>query len=174
MKRILVVYYSLSGHTEFVAQQLAAQCQADLEPIKDRHSRRGALGYLRSVLEALFGGRPAIERARRRPGNYDLVILGTPVWAWNVASPLRTWLERHRNELKHVALFCTCGGSGHAKVLNDLERLCGHAAQARLVMTERAIGQCQSDPAFRRFLQDIGREPPSRSSLPSTPDQATA
>ncbi len=174
MKRILVVYYSLSGHTEFVAQQLAAQCHADLEPIKDRHSRQGALGYLRSVLEALFGTRPAIERARRRPADYDLVILGTPVWFWNVASPLRTWLERHRHELDHVAVFCTCGGSGHAKVLDDLERLCGRAAQARLVLTERAIGQCQNDPAFRRFLRDIGREPSVKRSLPDAPDQATA
>lgn len=79
MKRILVGYYSRSGHTEFVAQQIAAHCHADLEPIMDSQHRQGARGYLRSAMEALFGWRPAIERARRRAADYVLVILGTPV-----------------------------------------------------------------------------------------------
>lgn len=174
MKRILVVYYSRSGHTEFVARQIAARCHADLERIEDRHSRQGVLGYLRSVVEAVLGLRPPIERLRRRPADYDLVIVGTPVWCWNVASPLRTWLQRHRSALTNVAVFCTCGGSGHAKVLDDLEALCGQRALARLVMTERAVGQCQRDPALHRFMLELKRVRSVSVSLPPAQDQATA
>ena len=66
MSRILVVYYSRSGHTEFVARQIASRCHADLERIHDRNPRQGMVGYLRSSLEAMLGLRPAIERGRRR------------------------------------------------------------------------------------------------------------
>lgn len=174
MSRVLVVYYSRSGHTEFVARQIAARCHADIERIEDRSSRQGVAGYLRSSLEAILGLRAAIERGRRRPGEYDLVIVGTPVWFWGVASPVRTWVERHHNELDNVAVFCTCGGSGHAKALDDLERLCRHPALARLALTERAVGQCQRDPALRRFLLDLKRMPSVSVSLPPSHDQATA
>jgi menaquinone-dependent protoporphyrinogen IX oxidase len=126
VSRILVVYDSRTGHTEFVARQIASRCSADLEHIEDRSTRKGVVGYLRSSLEALLDLRPAIERGRRRPGDYDPVILGTPVWFWGVASPVRTWVQRHHAALNNVALFCTCGGSGHAKALDDLECLCGH------------------------------------------------
>lgn len=174
MSRILVVYYSRSGHTDFVARQIAARCHADLERIQDRRPRQGVVGYLRSSLEALLGSCPAIERGRRRPGDYDLVIVGTPVWFWGVASPVRTWVQRHHAALNHVALFCTCGGSGHAKAMDDLERLCGHPSLARLALTERAVPQCQRDPALRRFLLELKRVPAIAVSLPPMQDQATA
>mgnify|MGYP006184401391 CR=1 FL=1 len=43
MKRILVVYFSHSGHTAFVAQQVARRCRADLLAIKDGRSLRDGL-----------------------------------------------------------------------------------------------------------------------------------
>ena len=162
MSRILVVYYSRSGHTEFVARQLAARCHAELERIQDRSPRQGVVGYLRSSLEAVLGLRPGIERGHRRPGDYDLVIVGTPVWFWGVASPVRTWVHRHRAELNNVAVFCTCGGSGHAKALDDLEALCGHPALARLALTERAVPQCQRDPALSEAAAPVGAPQGSR------------
>ncbi|MDM7944104.1 MAG: flavodoxin [Hydrogenophaga sp.] len=174
MSRILVVYHSRSGHTEFVARQIAARCHADLEHIQDSRNLEGVPGYLRCALEAILGWRPPIERARHRPGDYDLVIVGTPVWFWSVASPVRTWVQRHHAALNNVALFCTCGGSGHAKVLDDLERLCGHPALARLALTERAVPQCQRDPALRRFLLELKRVPAVSVSLPPMQDQAPA
>lgn len=157
MKRILVVYYSQSGHTEWVAQRIAACCNADLERIRDQQSRQGVLGYLRSVGEATMGRRPTIAPNQRRPSDYDLVILGTPVWCWNVASPVRTWIAENHRELRNVALFCTFGGAGDAKVLDDLERLCRHPALARMALRERAVRQCEHGPVFRGFLLELHR-----------------
>lgn len=174
MNRILVVYYSGSGHTEFVARQIASRCHADLERIQDRQPRRGVVGNLRSSLEALLGLHPAIERGRHRPGDYDLVIVGTPVWFWGVASPVRTWVRRHHAALTNVALFCTCGGSGQAKALDDLERLCGHPALTRLALTERVVPQCQRDPALRRFLLELERVPAVPVPVPRMQEKAPA
>ncbi|WP_177136943.1 flavodoxin family protein [Hydrogenophaga aromaticivorans] len=157
MNRILVVHYSRTGHTDLVARQIAARCHADIERIEELTSRDGVLGYLRSAMEAILGLQPPIKRGRLRPGDYDLVIVGTPVWFWSVSSPVRSWLHRHHRALGNVAVFCTCGGSGHAKVLDDLERLCGHPALARIALTERAVDHCQQDPAFQRFLRELKR-----------------
>lgn len=155
MNRILVVLYSRTGHTDLVARQIAARCHADIEVIEELTDREGVSGYLRSATEAILGLRPPIKRGRHRPGDYDLVVVGTPVWFWSVSSPIRSWLHRHRGALRNVAVFCTCGGSGHTKVLNDLERLCGHPALARLSLTERAAMHCQQDPTFQSFLRDL-------------------
>jgi flavodoxin len=174
MKRVLVVYYSRSGYTEFVAKRIAAACHADLERIEDPRKREGVFQYLRSALEALLGWRPAIAPGRRRPANYDLVIIGTPVWFWNVASPVRTWLQRHHTALSQVAVFCTFGGSGHAKVLDDLEGLCGHRALARLALTEGAVDQYQLHPPLHTFLLELKRWQPPPAPLPQPERQATA
>lgn len=155
MSRILVVHYSRTGHTDFVASQIAARCDADIEHIEEPMSRKGVLGYLRSALEAILGLRPSIKRGRHKPEDYDLVIVGTPVWFWSVSSPVRSWLHRHRGALRNVAVYCTCGGSGQTHVLDELERLCGHPALARLALTERAAMHCQQDPTFQSFLRDL-------------------
>ncbi|MFW5329611.1 flavodoxin family protein [Hydrogenophaga sp. ZJX-1] len=174
MNRILVVHYSRTGHTDVVARRIAARCHADIERIEERGSREGVIGYLRSAAEAILGLHPPIKRGRHRPGDYDLVIVGTPVWFWSVSSPVRTWLHRHHRSLNKVAVFCTCGGSGHAKVLDDLERLCGHPALARLVLTEQATGQCQQVPAFQRFLLELKRVRSVSDPLPPIQEQAPA
>lgn len=158
--RILVVYYSRTGHTDQLARQIATRMHADLERIEDRHGRNGPVGYLRSAMEAVLGLQAPVMRGSHRPGNYDLVILGTPVWFWGVASPVRTWVARHRASLSMVAVFCTYGGSGSTRALDDLEGLCGRTAMARLALTERAVAQCQKYPAFRHFIQALRRKHP--------------
>lgn len=139
MKRILVVYYSRSGHTAFVAEQIARRCRADLVCIHDPTDRRGAVGYLRSALEALLDTRPLIELDLCRPQDYDLVMVGTPVWFWNMSSPVRSFLHRYGRRCAQIALFCTYGGSGQERVMDSMERLCKQPAVARLALTERQV-----------------------------------
>lgn len=172
--RTLVVHFSSTGHTDHVARQIAARCHADIERIGERHHREGAVGHIRSLFEAVLGLRPPIERSRLRPDDYDLVIVGTPVWFRGVAGPVRSWVHHHRGALTNVAVFCTCRSTGHTKALDDLEALCGRAALARLALTERAVGQCQHDPAFHRFLLELKRVRSVSVSLPPLQEQAPA
>jgi multimeric flavodoxin WrbA len=52
-------------------------------------------------------------------GAYDLVIIGTPVWAWSYAPAMKTFLEETKIEGKKIALFC-CHGGGPGKALEKL------------------------------------------------------
>jgi flavodoxin len=139
MTQILVVYYSRTGFTRTIARQIARACSADLESIEDVTGRSGPAGYARSALEAALHLETPIQRAKHVPGDYDIVVIGTPIWFWNVASPARSYIKTHRHLFRRVAFFCTYGGSGQAKVLCDLESLCGRPAVVTLAVADRDI-----------------------------------
>src|SRR5512143_1474864 len=121
----LVVYFSRSGHTEQVARRVADALHADVEPISEKTSRSGLLGYLRSGFEAATRRIPTIEPPVHDLSSYDLVVIGTPIWNASVSSPVRAFLERNRKNLKRVAFFCTMGGSGSERAFREMERAAG-------------------------------------------------
>ncbi len=139
MKNILVVYFSRSGYTRRVAEHIARVAGADCEPIRERRSRRGFLGYWRSAREGLRGIAVDVEPGSANPRDYHLVVLGSPVWAGRVSSPVRAYIARHRQDLGNVALFCTEGGSGAPKVLQTMAALCGRTPVATAFFTDREI-----------------------------------
>jgi hypothetical protein len=97
--------------------------------------------------------RPWIQPARHPPGDYALVIVGTPVWAWNMAGPVRSYLHRYADRCRRVAFFCTYGGVGADKVLADMQRLCGRRALATLALRQAVVAQGQGalQAAVQRF-----------------------
>lgn len=159
-QRVLVVYFSRDGHTRRIALEIAQACHADVDEIRAPGERGGLIGYLRCALEALLGIEPALQRGRHSPERYGLVVIGTPIWFWNVASPVRAWIARHRERLPSVALFCTCGGSGATKVFADLERLCGRQAVATLALTEAETASGHHVAQVRRFAAACERGAP--------------
>lgn len=168
MSRILVVCYSRGGTTLEVASCIAEHCGADLELIKDKTPRDGVLGWLRSAFEAVLRRQPWIQPPRRAVGDYALVIVGTPVWAGRMASPVRSYLVRQQGRLRRVAIFCTHDGTGGDKVLDEMEALCGRRPRARLSLAARSMASLGHDPELARFMQRIAgdRDSPSTSGAP--------
>lgn len=154
-ERILLAYYTRTGTTQQLARWIAAAVDADLERIVDRSKRTGLLGYLRSGWEARTQRIVPIEPPIRDPTQYDLVVIGTPIWAESVASPVRSYLEAHRNELRTVAFFCTCGGRGDRRVFAQMAELCGVKPVATLTVRESMIEDCAR--AVERFASEIAR-----------------
>ena len=151
MGRALVVCYSLTGHTQRVADAVAARLGATLEPIRETRPRAGVAGYLRAGWEALRKRPAGIVPATHDPGDYDLVVVGTPVWAGNMSSPVRAYIDAHAGRLRHVAFFCTQGGSGGERVCSSMASLCGADPVATLVVTERQLRDGSSDDAVAAF-----------------------
>lgn len=139
MHRILVVYYSRTDYTRTLAGEIAAALEADVERLHDGCNRLGVWGYLRCTREAIKKRTIEILPPAYDPSGYDLVVLGTPVWAGNMSSPLRSYIVAQKAQLPQVALFCTQGGSGAQKVFRDMAELCGKAPVASLALTDRQI-----------------------------------
>ncbi len=151
--RILVVYYTRTGTTQQLARWIAAALDADLDRIVERTKRAGVLGYLRSGWEASLQRIVPIDPPVRDPTQYDLVIVGTPIWSASVSSPVRSYLEAHRNELRTVAFFCTEGGRGDQRAFAQMADLCGVAPIATLAVRQGAIED--SARAVEKFASDI-------------------
>lgn len=137
--RILVVHYSRTGRTRLVAEEIARALHADSEEIRDFVEREGAIGYLRSALEALLGVSCEIRVPVLDAARYDVVVVGTPVWNASVSTPVRTYLWLVRDRLPRVAFYVTHGGSGSARALRQLRSLAGKPPLATLVLREREI-----------------------------------
>ena len=155
MYRCLVVYYSRTGNTRTLAGELVAALHADVDQLDDRRDRCGILGYLRCAREALAKRTIELLPPAYDPSSYDVVVLGTPVWAGNISSPLRTYVAAHKSQLKEVAFFCTQGGSGAEKVFRDLAELCGRSPLVTLAVNEREIEKRAYTQRLERFAAAI-------------------
>lgn len=140
MARILVIDYSRSGNTQKVAQAIAAACHADLEQIRDVKPRRGLWGWIRSGREAMREVPAEIRAPKRDPATYDLVVLGSPVWAGHVSSPMRAYLRQRSGQLTQIALFVTEGGSGGPKALAEMTALARQQPVATLELRAKELG----------------------------------
>jgi flavodoxin len=110
--RTLVVYYSLEGNTRFIAETIARSINGDileLKPEKDVPNK----GFLKFVLggkQVVFKERPKLKVLEKNIEDYDLIFLGSPVWAGSFAPAFNTFFSEKEIENKKVALFCCYGG----------------------------------------------------------------
>jgi flavodoxin len=139
MKNCLLAFYSRTGYTRRVAEQIAKRLECDICDIQERHPRSGWSGYLRSAFEALTGREPALREHGYDPSAYALVIVGTPVWVGQAASPVRAFLSHHALGQARLAVFCTYGGDGAEKALDRLSGRVGKDPLARLALTDGEI-----------------------------------
>jgi flavodoxin len=103
----LVVYYSRTGKTKWIAETIAATLCADLEEIVDLKKRGGPIGWIAGGKDATRKSLTEIAPVKRNPVDYDLVVVGTPIWAWSPTPAIRTYLCQNDLEGKKVALFYT-------------------------------------------------------------------
>lgn len=156
--KILIAYYSRTGTTRAVAQALAQRLGADLEEIVDKKDRSGILGWLGAGRDASKKSKTIIGPLRYDPSGYDLVILGTPIWAWNMTPAIRTYILQNREKFRKVAFFCTMGNSGDLKAFAGMADLCGQKPLATLALRSGEVKMNQYYSAINRFLAELGME----------------
>jgi hypothetical protein len=140
--KILVAYYSRTGTTRRLAKALARWLGADCDPITEDGRYAGRLGFGRAYLAGLGHGQCPIH-ALLDPIPYDHIIIGGPVWAGHVPSPLRQYLTNPAIASRLVGVFCTgwtiADGTGF---FAEVERLVGHSRFRRCSLAQRL---CDAD-----------------------------
>jgi len=127
--KCVVVYYSMSGNTEFAAHEIARETGADLIPIAPvkKYPDKGAKKFLWGGKSAIMGSEPELLPYEFDAEKYDIVIIGAPVWAGTVAPPIRTFIKENREALreKRIAAYVCMAGSGAQKALGKLKAALG-------------------------------------------------
>lgn len=157
MSKVLVVCYSRSGKTRAVGAALAERLGADFEAITEPADRSGAAGCLRAMIDTLFERTVEVNPLQHDVAAYEIVAIGTPVWAGTVSAPMRAWLEANRRRLPHVAFFCTQHMHGDANAFRDMARLVGKQPVARCAITA-AHGTKDHRRVMGAFVERIERK----------------
>jgi flavodoxin len=106
-ERSLIIYYSRTGKTKLVSEKLQENLDADLLEIKDPKDRSGAWGYIKSSMDAFSHRHTPIEPEKIDLSSYSFIIIATPIWSWNLSTPILTLFEKNRFDGKKVVLITT-------------------------------------------------------------------
>lgn len=112
--KTLVLYYSLTGNTRMVAEEIANRLGADIEEITcvNPYDTNFQACIQRCMQEREAGVLPEINPVKADLSKYETIFVGYPVWFGTYAPPITTWLNSVDLSGKKVALFCTFGSGG--------------------------------------------------------------
>ena len=125
-KKVLVAYFSATGTTKRVAENLAKAANADLYEIKPAVPYTDAdLNWTndkaRSTVEMKdHKSRPEMAKDNFSVAEYDTIFLGFPIWWYIAPTIVNTFLEKHDFSNKRIILFATSGGSRFGKTVENL------------------------------------------------------
>lgn len=157
---ILCVYYSRTGSTEKLMKEISQSLKCECVRLDDGVDRTGKMGWLRSGMQAMARQIPVIKELKTvlPLSAYDLIIIGTPVWAGRCSSPVRSFLQRYGSQIRRAAYVITRGSDIQYKEVYD---------QMDLYITEPHIAAVSIRPntagaefwrgEFLTTIRDIGK-----------------
>ncbi len=159
-KKRLIVYYSKTGNTKELGDELAKRLKADVDVIDDLTDRNGVMGFLKGGWDA-WKGKPTRIRYSKTPSDYDLIIIGGPVWAGTMAPGVREYLKWNKSRINKVAFFCTYGGSV-SKTFDNMQEL-SKKPKAVLGIKDKDLNSDEDDvkkeieKEIKRFVRKLKR-----------------
>lgn len=155
--RILIAYFSMTGRTRPIAKEIARTTGADLEEIREPRRRDGLRGIGSALVDAMLRRITPIVDPTRDPADYDVVIVGGPIWAGRLASPVRRYVRDYAGKAPQIAFFCTAGGQKADAAFADLQRLCKHAPRATCLVDANHLEPEAHRAAIAHFVAHAAR-----------------
>jgi DNA-binding transcriptional ArsR family regulator len=136
-----IICYSYSGVTRGVAEQIRNSCGGDIIEVKTLEKYSTFTAYTRGVLRSRQGEHDPIEPGVIDVSSYDLLVIGTPVWAWKPAPAINAAVAALKGcEGKKAVIFVTCNGQ-----FGEALPLLKKALDARGVRVLAEIGFAKKD-----------------------------
>ncbi|MDR3551563.1 MAG: flavodoxin [Clostridia bacterium] len=156
--KILVVYYSRSGVTKLAAQTISKTIGADLEEIIDTQSRSGAVGFIKSCYQVVLNQLTRIQELKADLAQYDLVVVGSPVWAGKPATPVTSFLKKYQSSIKSLAVFLTHGDktNSYAGVVEFMEQAAGKKSVKTLSLSTDDVKKA-NDYNMNTFANELNK-----------------
>ena len=125
--KTLITYFSASGITKSLSQELAAATGADLFEIEGAQpytaedvnlGNREARAFKEMADKSL---RPEIKAKPEKLKSYDVVFIGFPIWGDAAPNIINTFIEQNDLKGKTVIIFSTSGSSNLTNSYNKLK-----------------------------------------------------
>jgi len=125
--KVLVVYYSLTGHTKDIAEQIANKTNGDLYEIQTVETYSSPSVYMKSKKELSSKNYPELKKDNLPDmTQYDTIFIGGPVWWYTMAPALYSYLQITDFGNARVAPFST-QGSNFGKFFEDFAQMVKNA-----------------------------------------------
>ena len=171
-QKALVLYYSETGTTKIVAQEMQKQLGADIEEIEAVVPYTGNFQETiqRGQREMQSGEMPALKPLKKQIADYDIIFLGYPIWFGTYANPIITLVKEQDFAGKTVVPFCTFGSGGLNTSTDALKTALPKATIAKGygVRTARVAS---APKEINRFLIENGYKEGNVKALPDYSEQ---
>ena len=128
--KTLIAYFSRTGITKKLAEEVAHKTGADLftiEPVK-KYSGSYLLCVAEAKMENLKKSRPAIQSKPQNLADYDTVVVMFPIWWFTCPNIILTFLEENDFTGKRIIPVCTYGSSGKGSSETAMQASCPKAS----------------------------------------------
>lgn len=110
--KVLVIYYSWTGHTQDIAQQIIALTHGDEYRIQTQEEFKSSPAFYARIKKELANeAYPLLSGQLPDVGRYDTIFVGGPVWWYTMATPLYSFLGQMDFQGKRVIPFSTQGSN---------------------------------------------------------------
>lgn len=157
-KRVLIVYFSHSGNTREMANQIHGIVGGDLFEIVTvqpyPREYKAVIAVAKRERDSQF--RPKLTKRVESLDSYDLIFLGYPNWYGTLPMALMTFLEENDLSGKTIVPFCTHGGGRWGESVETIKRLCPRSTLLEGLAVEGGlVKSSQGDVAD--WLRKLGR-----------------
>lgn len=156
-RKILIAYYSRTGNTRNVAQEIQKNVGGDLFEIKttNTYPEEYQATTEQAKTEKNNNFRPQLAAKVPNIDSYDVIFVGYPIWWGTMPMGVFSFLEQHNLAGKTVIPFCTHGGSGLSDSVSDIKKTLPQAnVLSGLAIRGSDAGKSQTEIA--NWLKSIG------------------
>ena len=166
-QKTLVLYYSETGSTKTVAEELQKQLGADIESIEAVKPYSGNFQETiqRGQHEMQSGLWPELKPLKSTLAKYDVIFLGYPIWFGTYANPIVTLVKGNDFAGNSIVPFCTFG-SGGLNTSSDALKKALPKAKIQKGYGVRTARIASASKELDRFLKENGYKKGSVEKLP--------
>ena len=171
-QKTLVLYYSQTGTTQTLAEELQKQLDADIERIEAVVPYDGDFQATieRSGAEMKSGEVPELKPIQVNLADYDVIFIGYPIWFGTYAMPIATLVKENDFAGKTIVPFCTFGSGGLGSSTEALKE----ALPKANILQGYGVRQARIEAAPKeldRFLKENGFKDGEVDPLPEYSEQ---
>lgn len=171
-QKSLILYYSETGTTKAVAEELQKQLGADIEAIEAEIPYSGNFQETiqRGQREMQSGEWPTLKPLQKKIADYDVIFLGYPIWFGTYANPIVSLVKDNDFADKTIVPFCTFGSGGLNTSTEALKKALPKATikEGYGVRTARVASAAKE---LDRFLKENGYKEGKVTPLPDFSEQ---
>ena len=125
--KTIIVYYSMEENTDYASKKIAENLGADLLRIypEKAYPDKGFRKFLWGGKSAVMAETPKLKKYDFDSDKYERVIIAFPVWASNMAPPIRTFIKESDLSGKRICAVACQSGSGAEKAFEKLKSALG-------------------------------------------------